>query len=101
LKLLGGAAGFAGVFWYVLHYGAEPVGGPRLSINTAIAAGVPGAYAIIGLIELCTGYSFTRLANAWDDLKGWQRGVLGILIVVTAFAITAGIFLGLAYWRFI
>ena len=101
LKLLGGAAGFAAVFWYVLHNGAEPVGGAYTSHRLAIAAGVPGAFAMVGLFELCSGISFMQVSARWDMLHAWQRGVFGSLIVVLALALVAGIFLGLAYFRII
>ena len=38
---------------------------------------LPGAYALVGLIESITGISFFRFAEAWNQLKGWQRGVFG------------------------
>ena len=47
------------------------------------------AYSCIGLAEIVTGRPFNRLAAAWMELAGWQRGVLGILIVLGAFAFVA------------
>jgi hypothetical protein len=52
-----------------------------------IAAGVPFAYAGIGFIELVTGAPYQRLAQSWMSLRGWQRGVLGIFIVVASLVI--------------
>ena len=46
-----------------------------------------GGFALVGLLELITGVSFTQWAGKWDRLKGWQRGVLGTLIVIVAGAI--------------
>jgi len=47
--------------------------------------GFPGVLALIGLVELTSGIPISRLSNAWDGLPGWQRGVIGILILI-AFA---------------
>jgi len=52
-----------------------------------IGAGVPFAVACIGLIELVSGSPYYRLAQAWMELRGWQRGVLGTLIVVASLVI--------------
>jgi hypothetical protein len=30
------------------------------------------------------------LARRWDDLKGWQRGILGTFIVIVALALIIG-----------
>ena len=52
-----------------------------------IGASLPLALALIGSIELITGAPFQRLADSWMRLRGWQRGVLGTLIVLTSLAI--------------
>ena len=49
-----------------------------------ISAGVPFVYLCIGVIELLTGRPFQQLADAWMALRGWQRGVIGTLIVFVA-----------------
>jgi hypothetical protein len=54
--------------------------------------GIPGAFALAGLVQLVSGVPFSELAARWDSLKGWQRGVLGLLIVGVA---VGAIFLGL------
>lgn len=43
---------------------------------------IPGVVAIIGLVELTTGQPLSHTADAWDNLRGWQRGVLGLTIIV-------------------
>ena len=45
---------------------------------------VPGALALVGLIQLVGGVPFAELALKWDELQGWQRGVLGVLFVGAA-----------------
>ena len=48
---------------------------------------VPGALAFAGLGQLVTGISFWQMASRWDSFQGWQRGVLGVLIVLAAAAL--------------
>ena len=45
---------------------------------------LPGAIALTGLLELASGVPFSEWAQRWDSLAGWQRGVLGVLIVGAA-----------------
>ena len=52
-----------------------------------VAASLPLALALVGGVELITGAPFQRLGDSWMRLRGWQRGVLGTLIVVTSLAI--------------
>ncbi|MBI3870593.1 MAG: hypothetical protein HY299_18855 [Verrucomicrobia bacterium] len=49
-----------------------------------IPAAIPFVYACIGGSELITGRPYQQLADAWMSLKGWQRGVVGTLIVLVA-----------------
>jgi hypothetical protein len=49
--------------------------------------GVPGAFALAGLVQLVSGVEFSELSSKWGDLQGWQRGVLGTLIVLGAFCL--------------
>jgi hypothetical protein len=56
--------------------------------------GVPGAFALAGLVQVVSGVPFSELSSKWDGLEGWQRGVLGTLIFVTAVGlIFVGIFI--------
>ena len=34
---------------------------------------------LMHLLELISGVPFTELSNRWDGLKGWQRGVIGLI----------------------
>ncbi len=34
---------------------------------------------LMHLLELIAGVPFTELSNRWDDLNGWQRGVIGFI----------------------
>lgn len=38
------------------------------------------AIALIGFVEAVTGRSFSELSRSWNNLSGWQRGLLGMLI---------------------
>jgi len=46
--------------------------------------GVPAVPLLAGLVELVSGRTFDDLAQHWDELKGWQRGILGLVIVTIA-----------------
>lgn len=57
--------------------------------------GIPGAVVLVGLSELVGGVPFTQVASKWDSLSGWQRGVLGTLIVVVTPCAILGLFIGI------
>lgn len=46
--------------------------------------GLPLLPLLVGLVELVSGRHFDDLSRRWDDLRGWQRGVLGVVIVALA-----------------
>ena len=52
-----------------------------------IGASLPLALALIGSVELITGAPFRRLNESWMRLRGWQRGILGTLIVLLSLGI--------------
>jgi hypothetical protein len=88
IKLLGwGVVACLGgvlVYWLNAHWHRIPVGGGLIAI------GIPGALALTGFLELLTGHPFLSLASEWDQLAGWQRGILGML--VAALALTVALF---------
>ncbi|ALV04518.1 hypothetical protein [Roseateles depolymerans] len=55
---------------------------------------IPAAFALTGLIQLVSGVPFLELSARWDSLKGWQRGILGTLIVIVAVALMMLGFIG-------
>ncbi|WP_306524323.1 hypothetical protein [Dokdonella sp.] len=70
-----------GVLVYFVHLqGFAP------SSFAMIPLAIPGAYALMGIVEMVSGTDFFEIAQKWDDLDGWQRGVLGTLVVILAFA---------------
>jgi len=60
------------------------------------AWGIPGGFALAGLVQLVSGVPFSELAARWDSLAGWQRGVLGVAIVLVSLVAILGIMLGVA-----
>jgi len=85
-KISLGTAGFVLVFGAV--YGLHSVG-VTVRAWALIPLALPGAYAFVGLLELLTGAPFSELSQRWDALHGWQRGVLGVVVVILAFAALA------------
>ncbi|MCW5806565.1 MAG: AbgT family transporter [Deltaproteobacteria bacterium] len=48
---------------------------------------VAAVAALVGLAKIVVGRTFGELARAWDDLAGWQRGIVGLLVVGVAFVV--------------
>jgi len=85
LLLVGGGAGaFAAMLAsaFLAQQGLFPKHG---GIPAMIVIFVPVAAALAGFIELLTGLEVRRVPGKWDDLKGWQRGILGTLIAFSPF----------------
>ena len=59
----------------------------NLHTFSMIAIATPAAYGLAGLLEFVTGMPFFQIASKWDELAGWQRGILGLVIVVLAFVL--------------
>ena len=56
--------------------------------------------ALVGLVQLVGGVPFAKIAADWDNLAGWQRGVLGTLVFVVAIGAIFGalvLFASVAY----
>jgi hypothetical protein len=62
------------------------------ALAVPIALLLPGAYAFAGLAEFITGVPFVELSKRWNHLKGWQRGLLGTLIVLGGLIVLITIF---------
>ena len=88
LKLAGGLLMYAAVWLFVFRNGG--FGDLRGGTFFIIVMGAPGALALIGLVEVATGRSFKRLADRWDELPAWKRGVYGTLVVVAAATLIFG-----------
>ncbi|MBU2709358.1 hypothetical protein KCM76_25405 [Zooshikella marina] len=84
--VLGMLAGFvAGLFLYWLRKQ-----GYVLNSFAMIVIAAPAAWGLVGLLEMVTSRPFSEMEDWWNGLRGWQRGVLGLLIVVIAFAFMMG-----------
>jgi hypothetical protein len=59
-----------------------------------IPPSIPFVYLCIGLIEVVSGKPYRHLAAEWMNLKGWQRAIIGTIIVIVALAF---ILLGVAF----
>lgn len=80
LKLIGGGL-LSLIFFAVL----DPVDGS--SRSRILLTSIPVVVMFVGLIEVVTGSPIQHVADKWDSLQGWQRGVLGIVIVISFFAL--------------
>jgi hypothetical protein len=74
-----GTLGLTAVFIALAFAGYTP-NNPFVLIPVAI----PFVYFCFGIVELLTGRPYKDLADAWMTLKGWQRGVIGTLIVLAS-----------------
>jgi hypothetical protein len=83
----------AGLFLAVSFAGYMP-GNPFM----LVPAGIPFVYFCIGTIELLTCRPFQQLADAWMGLQGWQRGIIGTLIVVVAAFVMIVVMTALVVW---
>ena len=52
---------------------------------------IPVALAMAGLGQAATGVPFRKLSSQWDALLGWQRGVLGVAILLAFAALLCGV----------
>lgn len=83
-KLVTGA--FAGVaaayfvYWLQLQ-GYSPSG------IALIGLAAPAAWGFVGLLEMLMNRPFTDMEVWWNSLHGWQRGVLGVFVVIMAFTL--------------
>jgi hypothetical protein len=84
--LLGFAAGVAaGFFLYWLQQQ-----GYMLNSFAMIAVATPAAWGLVGLLEIITNRPFSEMEDWWNGLRGWQRGILGLFVVIFAFALLIG-----------
>ena len=84
LKLLiGGLAGITA--GYVLQIMQES--GTTVNMFYLIAIAAPAAWGLGGLLELIINRPFSDMETWWNSLKGWQRGALGLLVVILSFAL--------------
>lgn len=85
-KLALGTAALVAVFWFVLWLQRQ---GYSPNSFALIALGAPVAIGFVGLLEITVNRPFSEMEEWWNNLKGWQRGVLGLLVVIVAFVLLA------------
>ena len=71
------------VGWYLIQQHLESIN----ELLKHLVPGFPGVLALIGIIELVSGSPISKFTSAWDSLRGWQRLVLGIIIIVLFFVL--------------
>lgn len=61
-----------------------PLTGNKFTFNPiGLGVGlVPVAWFLAGVLELTTKTPFEELSERWDNLAGWQRGLIGISVFV-------------------
>ena len=47
----------------------------------------PVAIGLVGFLEVLMNRPFSEMEEWWNNLKGWQRGVLGLFVVILAFSL--------------
>ena len=52
---------------------------PRYHAETVAIA--PLVVALVGMLEVTTGLSILELGGRWESLPGWQRCLLGLLVI--------------------
>ena len=70
-----------GIYWLNVRVGHAPHGA------FLILLAAPGAYALVGLLEAFSGRPFREFGAKWEQLKWWQRGVLGVAVAAIAFVL--------------
>lgn len=89
--IVGGAASVLMLLW--LMSGKLSASGGAFKL---ILFALPLVVAMMGFLETSSGVPFSRFSEAWDELQGWQRGVLGVAIFVVAVVVIMGGFMMIA-----
>ena len=85
LLLIGGGVGLViavVLAAYLAKHGYFPARG---GVPAMALIFIPIVMALVGFVELLTGYELRRTMRKWDDLKTWQRGILTVLIAFSPF----------------
>jgi len=78
--LVGGGVVFGAILYVMYWMSAHQ----HRIVFPVIGAAFPFVFICVGFIEAVTGVPYSRLANAWMRMAGWQRGVLGTFIILAA-----------------
>jgi hypothetical protein len=64
-----------------------------------IAFSLPGAYALIGVLEMVTNTPYLEIVKKWSALKSWQRAIVITIVTISSFFVTGyGVY---AYYHFV
>ena len=70
---------------YVVILWILPRIGLQIDSGGIVIAAIPGALALVGLMEAISGISYREWASRWDTMRGWQRGLLGTFLTMAFF----------------
>jgi hypothetical protein len=94
VKVGAGVIGFGAILGLLFLIGKIFGYGFVLSPFGMIPFCIPFVYFCMGIIEVVGGRPYRQLAASWMSLRGWQRGVIGTVIIVASLAL---ILLGVAF----
>lgn len=80
LKIAAGGVVFIFTFFIVAAVG-------KLNLFKMLVMAAPIAYALQGFIEFIAGVDFWHISKKWDELRWWQRGILGTIIAFSPFVL--------------
>ena len=98
LQFLGSGLVFGVVIgWFMQQRAADPAFKLPGGIFSLLLMMAPGGFALAGLMQLMTGVPFSDLSDRWNGLKGWQRGVIGLVTFLLGLALLFGGLVGYGY----
>jgi hypothetical protein len=86
LALLGGTI-FSLIAYWISHPSSYPFSHFPAGPGGALLIGIPGAVAVIGMVECVSGRALRELELTWASLNGLKRFFLGSLLVIVGGAI--------------
>ena len=99
LKLLIGV--IAGIAAGYILYLMEEDSSTTTNMFYLAAMAMPAAWGLGGLLEFIMNRPFSEMEIWWGSLKGWQRGILGLFVVILSFVLMISA-VGIAgYFQFI
>jgi len=64
--------------------------GYHITFNLIGFAGLlPVAWLLAGVLQIITGVPFEELSGKWDNLAGWQRGLIGVSVFLAGLLVLA------------
>lgn len=79
------AAAWAVVLMLLKRY--DVVANPRIYKLLGFPLAGTAIVALVGLAKVVLGRSLGEIGRGWDELAGWQRGLVGLLVVAIAVAV--------------